>query len=691
MGTRIKDIAATATSAAVDDYLELDGVTNGSRKIPASAVATLTDAQALTNKTYNGNTWTAGTGVLTIAAAKTLTVSNTLTLAGTDGTTMTFPSTSATIARTDAANSFSGTQTFGGTISVAATNSLSWQGGTNLTVSRRSNGKGTTWATTDANDYTLSIFRNSIPSAGNGISALEFEGLDAAGSSVAYAQFAVSSPTVTAGASSGQVDFGIQKAGTFTPQWKYAPGLSRFYNSYTAETVYESLDIDWNANLGRIYTSQSGGGTARDLQLGAGGSLYWQLSSSTGAFFPTTTNVTDIGSTSKLVQKAYIGTRLVLGNATSEAGFIHARDSNGAMVQLNSDLTTAATAVNTGAWKSANWGFSANSGGASFLGGLLGVNLSSTGEAAKIGDGTNTDHYVTLRSGTANAVGYTAAYALLQGSSGKGVYLKTGTSAWNTGGTDVFAAPADGDLAIAPAGTNRNITLNPTGSATVIIATNGSGQVGLSLTAASTSTTQNNGGAPILKLQNTSNTDGNMSGVFFYDSGGNANSGILGYHTSHSAHTGILAFGTRNAGTFAEGFRLTNAGNLLVGTTSDMSGSGGMKVASLISSSRDASSGASFSNTTANSIADNATITVGSVQAGLVIVSDNTATGKTAVFAFENSGAASTLISGDTSKFSNTAGTSSKINVYVTGNALTIQNKTGSTISDLRAVVVQCT
>jgi hypothetical protein len=85
MGTRIKDITATATSAAVDDYLELDGVTNGSRKILASAVATLSDAQALTNKTYNGNTWTAGTGVLTIAAAKTLTVSNTLTLAGTDG------------------------------------------------------------------------------------------------------------------------------------------------------------------------------------------------------------------------------------------------------------------------------------------------------------------------------------------------------------------------------------------------------------------------------------------------------------------------------------------------------------------------------------------------------------------------------------------------------------------------------
>ena len=48
---------------------------------------------------------------LTIADGKTLTASNTITLAGTDSTTMTFPSTSATIARTDAANTFTGIQT----------------------------------------------------------------------------------------------------------------------------------------------------------------------------------------------------------------------------------------------------------------------------------------------------------------------------------------------------------------------------------------------------------------------------------------------------------------------------------------------------------------------------------------------------------------------------------------------------
>ncbi len=61
--------------------------------------------------TINGGTLASALG-LAITAAKTLTVSNSLTLAGTDATVMTFPSTSATIARTDAANTFTGVQTF---------------------------------------------------------------------------------------------------------------------------------------------------------------------------------------------------------------------------------------------------------------------------------------------------------------------------------------------------------------------------------------------------------------------------------------------------------------------------------------------------------------------------------------------------------------------------------------------------
>jgi len=77
---------------------------------------TFATVNATTVSTSNINKVTvtapATSATLTIANGKTLTANNSLTLAGTDATTMTFPTTSATIARTDAAQTFSGTQTF---------------------------------------------------------------------------------------------------------------------------------------------------------------------------------------------------------------------------------------------------------------------------------------------------------------------------------------------------------------------------------------------------------------------------------------------------------------------------------------------------------------------------------------------------------------------------------------------------
>ena len=69
---------------------------------------------------------------LTIADGKTLTANHSLTLAGTDSTTMTFPSTSATIARTDAAQTFAGNQTFNGPV-IEGVQALSGPGAVNIT------------------------------------------------------------------------------------------------------------------------------------------------------------------------------------------------------------------------------------------------------------------------------------------------------------------------------------------------------------------------------------------------------------------------------------------------------------------------------------------------------------------------------------------------------------------------------
>lgn len=76
---------------------------------------------AATATSINGLTITTSTGTLTVTNGKTLTASNSITLAGTDSTTMTFPSTSATIARTDAGNTFSGSQTITSSANAART------------------------------------------------------------------------------------------------------------------------------------------------------------------------------------------------------------------------------------------------------------------------------------------------------------------------------------------------------------------------------------------------------------------------------------------------------------------------------------------------------------------------------------------------------------------------------------------
>lgn len=76
---------------------------------------------ALVATTVNGNTITTGTGTLTLGAGKTTTFDHTSTFTTTDAQTYTFPTTSATLARTDAANTFTGHQTIEGVATAGAT------------------------------------------------------------------------------------------------------------------------------------------------------------------------------------------------------------------------------------------------------------------------------------------------------------------------------------------------------------------------------------------------------------------------------------------------------------------------------------------------------------------------------------------------------------------------------------------
>ena len=115
---------------------------SGSLCLTSSCVMTAPNIGAATATTVNGNTITTSSGTLTLAAGKTHTVNNSITLAGTDSTTMTFPATSATIARTDAAQTFSGVQTFTGNISNAATPGTQISAGYFLQTGNATSGQG---------------------------------------------------------------------------------------------------------------------------------------------------------------------------------------------------------------------------------------------------------------------------------------------------------------------------------------------------------------------------------------------------------------------------------------------------------------------------------------------------------------------------------------------------------------------
>lgn len=97
---------------------------------------------AATATSINGNTFTTGTYTLTGTAGKTLTFSNSITLAGTDATTMTFPTTSATIARTDAGQTFTGVQTFSNAISASAGVQITQNSGNALLLTQNGGGIG---------------------------------------------------------------------------------------------------------------------------------------------------------------------------------------------------------------------------------------------------------------------------------------------------------------------------------------------------------------------------------------------------------------------------------------------------------------------------------------------------------------------------------------------------------------------
>jgi hypothetical protein len=114
-GTTTLSGLTASTALALNAGKDVVSVTNtgtGNNVLADGPTLTTPDLGVATATSVNKVAITAPTNgsTLTIADGKTLTANNSLTLAGTDATTMTFPTTSATIARTDAGQTFTGVQ-----------------------------------------------------------------------------------------------------------------------------------------------------------------------------------------------------------------------------------------------------------------------------------------------------------------------------------------------------------------------------------------------------------------------------------------------------------------------------------------------------------------------------------------------------------------------------------------------------
>lgn len=128
-GTTIQELQSGDTLAGAGDVTgpasstdnavaRFDGTTG---KIIQDSAVTIADTTGdITGGKYNGLTVSTTTGTFTLTNGKTFAVQNTVTLAGTDSTTMTFPATSTTLAGLGIAQTFTQDQTISGNLTMNA-------------------------------------------------------------------------------------------------------------------------------------------------------------------------------------------------------------------------------------------------------------------------------------------------------------------------------------------------------------------------------------------------------------------------------------------------------------------------------------------------------------------------------------------------------------------------------------------
>jgi hypothetical protein len=266
----------TAAQPACADISDAGGgctlATNGSGNLVRVTGATLVTPTlgAATATSINGDALTTGTWTLNGAAGKTLLFNNSITLAGTDAQTYTFPTTTATLARTDAGQTFTGTQAFG------VVTGTTWNGWTlnSATVSLTgTTGQTYTLPTTTATiartdtGQTFSGTQNMAAVNATGAAAVQISTVTIAGSATPTCSATTGSPTCAVNAHSGTVGIKMTlgAAGTATTM-TITPGITAA-NGWVCEahdltTTTERLFMTANSATVATLTFTNAAGTA---------------------------------------------------------------------------------------------------------------------------------------------------------------------------------------------------------------------------------------------------------------------------------------------------------------------------------------------------------------------------------------------------------------------------------------------
>jgi hypothetical protein len=475
-------------SSSTDNAIaRFDGTTG---KVIQNSAATIADSTGdITAGKYNGLTVSTTTGTLTIANGKTATINNTITLAGTDSTTMTFPSTNATVARTDAAQTFTGTQTFSSapvvsTLTASKPVFSDGSGALTSTGTLATDQGGTGQTSYTAGDLLYYATGTAFTKLGIGSASTVLTSSGSAPQWTSLSGISVGTATNLAGGAAGSVPYQTASSttsflaigtanqvlqvnsGATAPEWVSSSGTGNIVRVTSATLVTPTLGVASATSVNKVAITAPATGATLTLADGStlatsgANSLTFTTTGATNLTLPTSGTV---ATTSNTVASISFGTTgFTPSTATSGAVTVA-----GTLSAANGGTGVANNAANTIT-------FTGNYSLGLTLTGNTGVTLPTTGTLATLaGSETLTNKTINGSNNTISNISLTTAV--------------TGTLPTGNGGTGNTATPTNGQLLIGngsgfslatlTAGSNITIT-NSSGGITIASTGGGGGTPG---------------------------------------------------------------------------------------------------------------------------------------------------------------------------------------------------------------------